>query len=519
MRVKSVSTPSDIRGRSAVLFRSASVLTMDSSDRLLADTDVLVEGGRISAIGKQLPAPPDARIVDASHHVLMPGLVNAHVHSPANFLKGALDDAPLEMFMLYEVPPLAATPESPRLCRLRTLLGAAEMLKLGITSVHDDAFFNPVPTLETIDAVMKAYAESGIRAAVSLDQPNVVEFDKYPFLKELLPDDLRRHMECAPRQGDAELLVLYRHFIARWHNAADGRLRCSVSCSAPQRVTIPYFEGLTELSAAHDIPFIVHILETRLQRVLGQEKYGKSLVRYVHDLGMLDERKLVVHAIWIDEHDIDLLAASGCTVAHNPISNLKLGSGVMPWRALRDAGVPICLGSDEAAVDDTANMWGVAKTAGLIHKISDPEWTRWPKAGEILHDLLVGGARGMGLSGKIGRIEPGYAADLAMVDLDTMAFTPLNDIRRQLVFCETGSSVALTMVDGRIVYENGKLQTIDEAELRAEIREIMAEYGSTLAETRRQADRLAPFYREMYRQTLRRPVGMNRWVGKHEEES
>ncbi len=158
--------------------------------------------------------------------------------------------------------------------------------------------------------------------------------------------------------------------------------------------------------------------------MLGQEKYGKSLVRYVHDLGLLDERKLVVHAVWIDDDDIALLAASGCTVAHNPISNLKLGSGVMPWRALRDAGVPICLGSDEAAVDDTANMWGVAKAAGLIHKIADPEWTRWPRADEVLHDLLVGGARGMGLQRQIGRVEAGYAADLVLVDLDTIAFHP-----------------------------------------------------------------------------------------------
>lgn len=518
MRPQSVKTPLSDIDQQAVLFRGATVLTMDLADRLLADTDVLVAGGRIEAIGQGLDIPPDARVIDASHHLLMPGLINGHVHSPANFLKGALDDAPLEMFMLYEVPPLAASPESPRLCRLRTLLGAAEMLKLGVTSVHDDAFFNPVPTPETIDAVMQAYADIGMRASVSLDQPNVVEFDKYPFLKDLLPEDLRRHMEDAPRQSDEELLALYDGFIERWHGAADGRLRCSVSCSAPQRVTVPYFKALTALSAKHDIPFIVHILETRLQRVFGQEKYGKSLVRYVHDLGLLDERKLVVHAVWIDDEDIALLAASGCTVAHNPISNLKLGSGVMPWRALHEAGVSICLGSDEAAVNDTANMWGVAKTAGLIHKITDPEWTNWPKAGEILHDLLAGGARGMGLSGTIGRIEPGYAADLVLLDLDTITFTPLNDIRRQLVFCETGSSVELTMVDGRIVYENGKLTTIDETQLRAEVREIMGEYRDVLEDSRIQADRLAPFYREMYRQTLRRPVGMNRWVGTQQEQ-
>ena len=516
MRPKTVFSPNFELSHGAVIFRGASVLTMDAEQRLLTNTDVLVDRGRILAVGTGLQAF-GARVIDATHHLLMPGLINGHIHSPANFLKGALDDAPLEMFMLYEVPPLASAPESAHLCRLRTLLGAAEMLKLGVTSAHDDAFFNPVPTVETIGAVMQAYADSGMRANVSLDQPNIVEFDKYPFLKELLPADLRAHMEQAPRQSDAELLALYRDFIRRWHGAANGRLRVSVSCSAPQRVTVPYFEDLTALSVEHGLPFIVHILETRLQRVLGQEKYGKSLVKYVHDLGLLDEHKLVVHAVWIDDEDIALLAASGCTVSHNPISNLKLGSGVMRWRALRDAGVPICLGTDEAAVDDTANMWGVAKVAGLIHKIADPEWTRWPRADEVLYDLIAGGARGMGLQHQIGRVEPGYAADLVLVDLDTIAFTPLNDIRRQLVFCENGSSVSLTMVDGRIVYEDGKLLTIDEAALRAEIRAVMGEHAATLAETRRQADRLAPFYREMYRKSLLRPVGMNRWVGAHEE--
>lgn len=498
--------------RTPTLFRGAMVLAMDASDSLLSDTDVLVEDGKITAVGSGLKASSDARVIDASHHLLMPGLINGHVHSPANFLKGALDDAPLELFMLYEVPPLAGVAESPRLNYLRTMLGAVEMLKLGITSVHDDAFFNPIPTAETIDAIMGAYADSGMRANVSLDQPNVVEFEKYPFLAKLLPEEFRQDMLRAPRQSGDELIALYRYFIGRWHGAAGERLRCSVSCSAPQRVTIPYFEDLTALSAEHDLPFIIHILETRLQRVLGQEKYGKSLVKFVSDLGLLDARKLVVHAVWIDKNDIALLAESGCSIAHNPISNLKLGSGVMPYRALHDAGVPICLGSDEAAVDDTANMWGVAKAAGLVHKIADPDWTRWPSAKEILADLFLGGARSMGLSKTIGRIAPGFAADLILVDLDTIAFTPLNDIRRQLVFCENGSSVALTMVAGRIVCENGKMLTVNEAELRAEIREVMREYGVTIAASRAHAERLAPYYREMYLKTLNHPVEMNRWV-------
>src|SRR5206468_6835681 len=122
-----------------------------------------------------------------------------------------------------------------------------------------------------------------------------------------------------------------------------------------------YLQALSELSARHDIPHNMHILETRLQRVFGDEVLGRSLVRYADDLGVLDERAMVIHAIWIDDDDVDLLAASGCSVAHNPISNLKLGSGVMPWRALHDAGVPIALGTDEATADDGINMWSVLK--------------------------------------------------------------------------------------------------------------------------------------------------------------
>jgi cytosine/adenosine deaminase-related metal-dependent hydrolase len=414
--------------------------------------------------------------------------------------------------MLYEIPPLMSAPESARLYYLRTLLSAVEMLKHGVTAVHDDAFFVPVPTPETIGAVMRAYRDVGMRATVTLDQPNVVEYDKHPFLEELLPPAERAAMQAAPRQSMEELLALYDGFIESWHGAAEGRLRCAVSCSAPQRVTPAYLEALTDLARAHDLPFDIHILETRLQRVLGQVKYGKSLIRYVHDLGLLDERKMVIHAIWIDRTDIELMAAAGCTIAHNPVSNLKIGSGVMPWRELHEAGIPICLGSDEAAVDDTANMWGVAKMAGLIHKIAEPDWRRWPTAPEILDCLIGGGARALRLDQRIGKVAPGYEADLILVDLDTIAFTPLNDLERQLVFCENGSSVALVLVQGKVVAQRGRVLGVDEAELRAEVRAIMAEYRGTLEAARRNAERLGPYYEAMYQRSLAEHAPMLRWV-------
>jgi 5-methylthioadenosine/S-adenosylhomocysteine deaminase len=496
----------------SLLFKNARVLTFDEVDRDLEGVDVLVEGPIIASVGRDLAAPRGARIVDAAGHLLMPGLVNGHLHSPGNLMKGSLDDRPLELFMLYEVPPLADLTDSPRLHYLRTLLGAVEMLKLGITAVHDDAFFVPVPTTETVDALMGAYRDAGMRATVTLDQPNVPEDEKYPFLAEILPPGLLAELRSARRMTTDDLLAAYADFVARWHGAEDGRLRCAVSVSAPQRVTPEYLLALTDFARIRDLPFDVHVLETRLQRVLGEVKYGKSLVRYLHDLGVLDERKQVIHAIWIDEEDVALLARSGCVVAHNPLCNLKLGSGIMPFRMLREAGVPICLGSDEASGDDTANMWLVAKQAGLVHKLTDTDERRWPKAPEILDCLVRGGARSLRLSDRLGRVAPGYLADLVLLDLDTLAFTPLNDLRRQLVFCETGTSVAMTVVQGRVVAEDGEVLTVDEAALRDEVRAIMPEYAAALRQARRHADRLEPYYRAMYERSLGHPVPMERRV-------
>ena len=239
-------------------------------------------------------------MIEAEGLLAMPGLINAHFHSPGNLMKGCLPGLPLELFMLYEVPPLAPEGDGERLAYVRTMLGALEMLRRGITAVHDDAYHVPVATRESIDAIMRAYEDAGIRATVAIDQPNVVEYEKYPFLADLLPEAERRAMDRAPRQSAEELLALYGHLIDRWHGKADGRLAAAVSCSAPQRVTPDYFAALSALSKRHDLPFNVHILETKLQRVLGETKYGKSLVRYVHDLGHLDERMMVIHAIWID---------------------------------------------------------------------------------------------------------------------------------------------------------------------------------------------------------------------------
>jgi cytosine/adenosine deaminase-related metal-dependent hydrolase len=279
-------------------------------------------------------------------------------------------------------------------------------------------------------------------------------------------------------------------------------------------VTRSYFHALDDLSRRHDLPFYVHVLETKLQRVLGEERFGgRSLIRYVHDERMLSDRLNIIHGIWIDDADMDLIAQAGSVIAHNPISNLRLGSGVMPFRALRSRGIPVCLGTDEAIADDAVNMWSVAKLTGLVHNISGADYERWPSASEVLDCLILGGARAMRSPVPIGEIAVGHQADLILVDLDTLAFTPLNDLRRQLVYCENGSSVRLTMVAGRIVYAHGVVAGVNEPALRQEAREQAALLRAANGPAQAAASQWLPYYRQMYLRAAGRDVGMRRWAG------
>ena len=496
--------------------RNARVLTMDAADTEHQRATVHVEDGLISAVdpfNAQTPPGPNTREIDGAGLLLMPGLVNAHFHSSVNHLKGSLDSLPLEIFMLYESPAEGVAAD-PRAAYVRTMLGALEMLKCGVTTVLDDAFFVPSPSPELIDAVMQAYADCGIRAVLALDQPNVPEIDKLPFLGDLLPPPLRARAAAAPAMNSEGLLGCYEHLVSHWHGREQGRLRAAVSCSAPQRVTRHYFQALDDLSRKHGLPFYIHVLETKLQRVLGEERFGqRSLIRYVYDEGFLSDRLNIIHGIWLDEPDMDLIAQAGSVIAHNPISNLRLGSGVMPFRKLRSRGIPICLGTDEAIADDAVNMWSVAKLTGLIHNITAVDYDLWPKAPEVLDCLLRGGARAMRSPLPIGQISVGHQADLILVDLDTLAFTPLNDLRRQLVYCENGSSVCLTMVAGRILYEQGAVTGVDERALRREAREHADRLQATNASQQAAAREWLPFYREMYRRAAGRDVDMQRWAG------
>lgn len=500
----------------ATLFENVFVYDADSAAGMTGPTDVLISGNRISSIGVQARgiAGINVQVISGhARHVLIPGLINAHFHSPANHLKGSLRSMPLELFMLYESPVDAALIPTPREAYLRTMLAALEMLRAGTTTVQDDAFLMPFPTPDIVDAVMQAYSDCGIRASVALDQPELPEREKLPFLRGRGPNPM---LDTAAPLDRAGLLEMYGYLLSTWHGAQGGRLTAAVSISAPQRVSVAYFQALDELSREHHIPIFAHMLETKTQRTLATEQprfRGRSLVEYTAELGLLSERMNVIHAVWVDDHDLELIADAGAVIAHNPVSNLRLGSGVAPYRRMKDFGIPVALGIDEAICDDSANLWGVIKAAGLIHNVSGLDEDLWPTATEILDSLWQGGGAALLQSDRLGAVSEGHIADLALLDLHTLPFTPLNDLRGQLVYCESGGSVRLTMVDGVVVFQNGQITTVDEDDLLDEARDLFARKRPLIEEARTAAHSAHAFVKEIVETARQTDLGMNRWIG------
>lgn len=489
--------------------------TLDADSGRLSDPlDIRLRDGTIAEIRPAADPTrrPDERVLHAEGMLVMPGLVNAHFHSTGTFNRAFVENLPLELFMLYELPPFDFGPFPGELYRTQAAWASAQMLKSGVTAVMDDAMFYPAAEDETLDALMTGFRDSGIRATVAVYLPNKVEYDWIPGLKELLPADVVERMSQSSATVD-ELIDLYAGFVDRWHATSDGRIRCALSCSAPQRATDEYMRRLHELSRSRELPFVFHVYETKLQRVSADRFYGKSMVRHLRELGVLDERSIIIHAVWVDDADIADLAEAGAVVIHSPCGNLRCGSGVMPYRRLRSAGVPVALCTDEATVEDRCNLWNVGRLAGMLHTIGDPDYRTWPSAGEILDAMTVVGARSFGLGDELGTVSDGALADIILVELSQVLESPLAKPATALVYGEDGRSVRDVFVAGDLVVRNRELLTIDEADLAADVAQWGERWAEEIAPVERWAEQLSPAYEEIYSRCARTDVGVNRWVG------
>lgn len=492
------------------LIRQATILAMGGPQGTTPFTgDLLVEGDRIVAVGPKIEAPPEATLVDGRGKLVMPGLVNSHLHSAEALFRGRYDNMPLEIWMLYAYPVLGTKPIANRLAYLRSMVVAIESLKSGVTCITDDLFEAPRQTLGQLGACVQAYDDIGIRATVSGHVIDRKFLDTIPFTRTHVPQALQDELDRHAPPSVADYLAFAKAAHAEFHGRS-GRIRFMVAPSAPQRCTPELMQAVNELAVAWKVPYHTHIVETKIQGVTGPEFYGRSLMRYMKDLGILHPGVTIAHSIWVTDDDIAIMGEAGVNIAHNTISNQKLGAGIAPVRRLLQAGVNVGLGSDGICSNDTARMFDVMHACGLVHKITTPDYARWLDATDVLTAGTIGGAKTALIGHETGSLEAGKKADFLVLDLDSVAFTPLNDIRNHLVYCENGSSIEEVWVNGERVVEKGRLTRVDEAGLLAELRALMPEYLAEHAKVEDMNRALEPFFAEIHRRCNAVDLGIHR---------
>jgi len=495
-----------------LLIRNATTIAVDAEHGTSPfTTDIRVRGDRIAELGSGLAAD-GAEVIDARRRLAIPGLVNAHFHSNQNFLRGRYPGRPLEALMLYAYPFDPTLAPSPELVYLRTLVVALESLRNGVTCLLDDCIELPGQELAQLEALFRGYEDAGIRASCSGHVINKQFLDTLPYARDFLPPDLAELLHGAPPPSTEDYLEFAREAVRRFHNRA-GRLRYVVAPSGPQRCTDDLLAAAAEFADEHDTAYHMHVLETKVQMVTGRELYGKSLVAHLHEIGALSRRLTMAHAIWITDGDIELMAEAGCSVAHNPVCNLRIGSGIAPLRKLLDASVNVGLGTDEIDCNDSGRIFDVMHVAGLVHTISDADYDRWPTAAEIVRAATMGGARTVCLEREVGSLEAGKKADIVLLDLDSWPFVPMNDPSVHLVYAENGSSVTDVLVDGELVVRDRKPTRVDEAEVMAEVRGRMPELLAQRDRWEAIARRYEPPMKALYMHCMAQDTGLHRLAG------
>jgi 5-methylthioadenosine/S-adenosylhomocysteine deaminase len=501
----------------SLLIHNATILAIDGAHGSAPfKGDILVERDRIAAIGDNVPVPDGAQVIDGSDKLVIPGLVNAHLHSWEAMFKGRYDNMPLELWMLYSYPILGCTPLDARLIYLRTMLVGMESLKNGVTCVVDDIIELPGQSMDALTAAFQAYDDLGMRANVSGHIINKPFTDTIPYATEILPKDLLERVNKLTPPSAKNYIDFSKEALSRFQDK-HGRLRYVIAPSGPQRCTDDLLAAAHELALKHGTPYHIHILETKTQAVTGREFYGKTLIRHMHDVGALSERTTIAHSIWVTDDDIELMGKARCSIAHNPISNQKLGAGIAPFRKLLDAGVNVALGTDGICSNDTSRILDVMHVAAILHKVTSPNYKLWPTADEVLRAATIGGARSAMIHDQVGSLEVGKKADLVIFNTKSINFTPLNDLRNHVVYCENGASITTVIVNGEIVVKNGALTRVNETALLDELRSYLPEFQKHHTQVEALNREFEPYFAQIHRRCCEQDVGINRYSSEESE--
>ncbi|WP_019879286.1 amidohydrolase [Succinispira mobilis] len=395
---------------------------------------ITISDNIITAITPNLPSELDFDVViDGSNKFATPGLVNTHTHAAMTLFRSYADDMFLMDWLENKIWPAEANLTAEDVY-WGTLLSIGEMLKSGTTCFADMYFF--------MDEVAKAVETSGIRACLS------------------------RGLAGVAPNSDKSLLEA-KEFCLKWNGAANGRITTMLGPHAPYTCPPDYLKQVIEVAKEIKAEIHIHLSETKFEVDTCIEKFGKTPIAHMDSLGLLDLGVLAAHCVHVTPEDIQLMKAKNVRVAHNPQSNLKLASGIAPVQQMLEAGLIVGLGTDGASSNNNLDLLEEVRLAALLHKVREDN----PKVIPAQTALEMGtscGAQALGLD-KVGKLAVGYKADIVLYDMNKLTWAPKHDRNSLLVYSANSSDVHTVLVDGQVLVADGKLTTIDEAQVIAEV--------------------------------------------------
>lgn len=431
-----------------LLIKNGTLVTMDKQRRIFRG-DIFIEDNKIKAIDSLLSYEAD-EVLDASGKVVIPGLIQTHIHLTQAIFRNQADDLELLDWLRERVWPLEAahTAESNY---LSAKLGIAELIKGGTTSIID------METVNHTEAAFEALYESGFRAIAG---------------KCMM--DYGRGVPAALMENPKEAIAESVALLKKWHNKGNGRLqyafapRFVVSCSEALLVEAG------RLAREYGVMLHTHASENQGEIKVVERDRGMRNISYLHHLGLTGENLILAHCIWLQEEEMRLLADTGTKVAHCPNSNLKLASGIAKIPELLSMGVEVSLGADGAPCNNNLDIFQEMRSAALIQKARLLDPTAMP-AETVFEMATMGGARAMGMADKLGSLEVNKLADIVIMDTKKLHMAPNNEgnIISQLVYSASSTDVETTIIDGKIVMADRVLKTLNEAEIIKESTRIL----------------------------------------------
>jgi 5-methylthioadenosine/S-adenosylhomocysteine deaminase len=428
-----------------ILIKNVDIITSQENNMFISNGFIGVVDGNIAKLTQKeediLDFSPD-KVIDGKKMIAMPGLVNAHTHSPMTILRNYADDLPLEDWLFHHIFPVEAklTDED---IYWGSVLGIAEMIKSGTTSFADMYYF--------VDKTAKAVIESGMRANLSLSA--------YPFtFKDEGPIFFDKSNE-------------FETFYKKWENIGNGLLKINVLVHSPYIYNIEEMRNSANVAKQLGTGIHIHILETEKELKDTVAKYGKDGAQACLDAGIFDVPCIAAHCVYVSDQNMKVFQEKGVSVVHNPTSNLKLGSGIARVPQMQKMGVNVAIGTDGTASNNNLNMFEEIHLSALIHKGNEKNPTLVSAQDAILM-ATKNGAQAIGFGDQIGVIKEGMRGDIILIDRDKVHLTPYQNPVSAIAYSVQGSDVDTVIIDGKIVMEKGELKTIDVEKATFEVEKI-----------------------------------------------